>query len=150
MRVMHLTTAALLALVLAAPAHAAGTAADLYRAAQARERAVRTKLEPSHHPTPAVLRDVRAAVRAYELVVLRYPRSGYCDNALWRGAQLASDAYTFFGESRDRATAVRLIHWLQTQYPHSQYAHMAPSATVPARRPAERAAPRREPPAPVA
>ncbi len=149
MRLMHLTTTALLALSLAVPAHAAASAADLYSAALAREQAVRARLDPGRHPTPAVLRQVRAAVHAYEAVVLRYPRSGYCDNALWRGAQLASDAFTFFGEARDRATAVRLIHWLQKQYPHSRYAHMAPSAPAPARKaaartPAPRTAPERE------
>ena len=151
MRFIHVTAAVLVAFSLAAPARAAESPADLYRAALAREQAARAQLEPSRHPTPAVLRQVRAVVHAYEIVVLRYPRSGYCDNALWHAAQLASDAFTFFGQPRDRSTAVRLIHWLQKEYPHSRYAHMAPNAAATPRKadaPARRAPPERTPVAP--
>jgi N-acetylmuramoyl-L-alanine amidase len=131
MRVTRVLPALLIVLGVAASGVAAPSAADLYRAALAREQAVRARLNPGAKPTPAILGSLRAAVRAYEVVVLRYPRSGYCDNALWRGAQLASDAFTYFGEARDRSTAVRLIHWLQKEYPHSRYARMAPSAPAP-------------------
>ncbi len=92
------------------------TAADLYdrgtsRAADARQ-------------TPT-LGDLRAAVKAYEAVVLRYPRSGYCDNALWEGASLASFTHDLFGEAADLQTAERLLQWLVQEYPHSSYVAQA-------------------------
>src|SRR5512135_3438735 len=59
------------------------SARDLYEAAQARERTIRAALDASP-PEPPPTRDaMRQAVAAYQLVVLRFPASGYCDNALW-------------------------------------------------------------------
>jgi len=150
MRVLTLCAAATLALALAVPARAADPAATMYRSALARERAVRARLNSAAGHSAATLNAIRAVVLDYERLVLRYPRSGYCDNALWRGAQLASDAFTFFGQPRDRRTAVHLIHWLHTQYPYSPYAHRAPGAAPPPRitapRTARAAPPVRRPP----
>ena len=39
----------------------------------------------------------------------RYPRSGYSDNALWQAAVLSADAFWQFGDTRDRAAALRLF-----------------------------------------
>ena len=78
---VHATTIGVLACVLLWPVAAeAQTAAVLYQRATTREAAVRK------NPTTA---NVRAAVSAYEQIVLRHPRSGYCDDALWNGAELA-------------------------------------------------------------
>ena len=52
-------------------------------------------------------------------IVRRFPRSGYSDNALWQGAVLAADAFWQFGDTRDKATAVRLFDWLTAEYPKS-------------------------------
>lgn len=104
---------------LAVPAEAtAQTAAVLYQRAQTREAAARTS------PSATNLRD---AVNAYETVVLRYPRSGYCDNALWNGAQAARFAWEKFQQEADRKTAARLLTWLRKEYPMSAFAKQAPA-----------------------
>jgi tetratricopeptide (TPR) repeat protein len=77
--------AALVALLtvagLAVPnAAAAQTASDLYARAQKRAAAATAA------PTIASL---RAASGAYESIVRRHPRSGFCDDALWYGAATA-------------------------------------------------------------
>jgi len=88
----------------------AQTAAVLYQRATTREAAVRK------NPTTA---NVRAAVSAYEQVVLRHPRSGYCDDALWNGAELARFAWERFKQESDRKTSERLYTWLRREYPTS-------------------------------
>lgn len=88
----------------------------LYQRALERERAVRDAGER------AALADLRASVRAYELVVLRFPRSGYCDDALWHAGHLAATAYERFRQERDRQTAERLFRWLRSEYPSSRFA----------------------------
>ena len=37
---------------------------------------------------------LRRAARDYEAIVLRFPNSGYCDNALWQAATLLERAWT--------------------------------------------------------
>lgn len=120
-----LTRAVLLAVALgvaapmAVPAEAAAqTAAVLYQRAQARETAARTS------PTAT---NLRAATGAYETVVLRYPRSGFCDDALWKGAQVARFAWEKFQQETDRKTATRLLTWLRKEYPTSAFAKQAPA-----------------------
>jgi len=94
-------------------------ARELYLAAQARETALRQALEASP-PAPAPTRDsMRQVVAAYRQVVLRYPTSGYCDNALWLGSQLAAEAYVRHGVEQDRQTAIRLLEHLVSEYPAS-------------------------------
>jgi len=113
----------------------AQTAATLYQRAQAREATARK------NPTTA---NLRAAVAAYELVVRRHPRSGYCDDALWHGATVARFAWERHKQTADRATAERLYTWLQKEYPTSSFARQVPSqltamkaaASAPAARPA--------------
>jgi len=110
-------TAALLlvtaAVVLAPEIAAAQTAHAMYTKALARERQLR---DAANRPTLAQL---RAAVRGYEGVVRRHPRSGYSDNALWQGGNLALLAFERFGQADDRRTAVRLLTRLKDQYPSS-------------------------------
>ena len=49
----------------------------------------------------------------------RYPASGYADNALWQGAELARLAWERFGDDADKQTGVRLLKQLQSGYPSS-------------------------------
>ena len=124
------------------------TAKDLYESAQARERTVRAALDASP-PEPPPTRDaMRQVVAAYRQVVLRFPKSGYCDNAIWLAAQLSADAFVRHGDERDRQTALQLLASLGTEYPTSPFVarvkaerarvNVLASAT-PAARPAEAA-----------
>jgi N-acetylmuramoyl-L-alanine amidase len=112
----------------------AQTAAVLYQRATTREATVRKS------PT---LANVRAAVVAYEQIVLRHPRSGYSDDALWNGAELARFGWERFKQDTDRKTAERLYAWLRREYPTSaksklvavQLAALKPAASAPPSRP---------------
>jgi N-acetylmuramoyl-L-alanine amidase len=86
---------------------------ELYTRALSGDRAVRDARQP---PT---LRQIRAAVAAYERVVRRYPASGYADNALWQGAELSRLAWERFGDEADNRTGVRLLKLLRSGYPSS-------------------------------
>ena len=97
----------------------------LFADASAKEVAVRKALA-EESPSPTLLRAVRTVVGDYENVVRRYPTSGYCDDALWRAAKLARDAFEEFGESRERTTGLRLLKLLASQYPTSRLAKAAP------------------------
>jgi N-acetylmuramoyl-L-alanine amidase len=92
----------------------AETARDMYTRAMAQERVVR---DEANKPT---LPQMRRAVALYESLVRRHPTSGYCDNALWQGANLASLAHERFGDDADRRTAARLLALLKTEYPSSK------------------------------
>lgn len=88
----------------------AQTAAVLYQRATTREATVRKS------PT---LANVRSAVASYEQLVLRHPRSGYADDALWNGAELARFGWERFKQETDRKTSERLYSWLRREYPTS-------------------------------
>jgi len=96
-----------------APAAYAQPPRDLYTQALALDRAVR---DARQAPT---LRQIRLAVAAYERVVRRYPASGYADNALWQGGELARLAWERFGDDADKRTGVRLLKQLQSGYASS-------------------------------
>ena len=106
---------------------AAQSAESLYTGMMEREAELRKALDlapqlraqPPGEASAALLRRVRATVAAYEDVVKRYPRSGYSDNALWQAALLSADAFWQFGDTRDRATALRLFDRLQAEFPTS-------------------------------
>jgi len=93
-------------------AASAQTAGVLYERAQTREATARKS------PTVAGL---RAATSAYEHVVLRYPRSGFSDDALWNGALTARFAWERFRQQADLATATRLLNTLRREYPTSKW-----------------------------
>src|SRR5688572_10202481 len=102
-------------------------AETLYRDQLAREAELRKALdlapqlrtEPPGMASTDLLRRVRAAVTDYEGIVRRFPRSGYSDNALWQGGLLAADAFWQFGDTRDKATALRLLGRLAEEFPTS-------------------------------
>ena len=106
------------ALALAAPAHAQLTPKAMYERAQERERTVRAAAEPT-------VKDLRSAVTLYETLVWRYPASGYTDNALWQGGNLALLAYDRYGHGADRRSGLRLLTLLIKDYPASKLAAQA-------------------------
>jgi N-acetylmuramoyl-L-alanine amidase len=121
---------------------AAQTAAELYQRAQAREATARTT------PTAS---NLRAAVSAYELVVIKYPRSGFCDDALWNAAQTSRFAWETLKQDADLKAATRLFTMLRKEYPTSTFAKQVPAqlaqltqAPTPAR-PAPASAPAKTP-----
>ena len=105
----------LLAFVFVPPAAAkapAVSARALYMRTLERERQLREK------PT-ATLRQFRSVVNAYDAIVRRFPGSGYSDNALWQGGNLALLAFERFEDPADRRTGERLLKHLREGYPHS-------------------------------
>ena len=99
-------------LVLAPALSAAGrpeTPRELYTRALAQERQVR---DDATHPTLAQMRRV---IALYESLVRKHPTSGYCDNALWQGGNLAALAYQRFGDEADRKKATRLLTMIKTE-----------------------------------
>ncbi|HEX4568489.1 MAG TPA: N-acetylmuramoyl-L-alanine amidase [Vicinamibacterales bacterium] len=90
------------------------TARAMYTRALEQERTVR---DEANKPTVA---DMRKVIAAYEAVVRRHPSSGYSDNALWQGGNLAMLAYQRFGDESDRKTATRLFNRLVNGYPTSK------------------------------
>ena len=99
--------------VIARPAFAAESAESIYTRALTRERELRDEANAATAP------ELRAVVRTYESLVRLFPRSGYCDNALWQAANLSMLTYERFGDALDRRTALRLFTHLQSQYPNS-------------------------------
>jgi N-acetylmuramoyl-L-alanine amidase len=103
----------------ARPALGADSAQAIYTRALSRERLIRNAANN------ATLTQMRGAIRTYETVVRRFPRSGYCDNALWQAANVALLAFERFGEASDKRTAKRLFTHLRQQYPASALAGRA-------------------------
>ena len=82
--------------LLNAPAAASGqaTAEEMFQRAQQRASSL-ADASPSADA-------IRAAARAYENVVMTYPKSGYADNSLWEAAALMSRAFDQSGDVKDR------------------------------------------------
>ena len=154
----NLRATVLLALLSAASSQAGqragATAAELYSAAVAREDA----LHATAARAPVPLKDYRAAANAYDSVVRRHPTSGYVDDALWRGAALAREAFERYGDDRDRATARRMLALIVSDYPMSPFvpkardlaSRLQPAAQAPTEKGAEKPAtpaPAQPPPA---
>ena len=89
------------------------SARALYNRTLERERQLRAT-EPQ-----ATVVQIRGVVNAYDAIVRRFPASGYSDNALWQGGNLALLAFERFGQATDRRTAERLLRRLKEQYPSS-------------------------------
>ncbi len=105
---------------------------DLYASALARERTVRAALTAAS-TTDAALKDVHAVVTAYQSLVRRYPASGYSDDALWQAGRLELEAFTKFGEARDKELGTRLLQRLAADYPTSKYAKKVRETLDPAK-----------------
>jgi len=103
-----------------ARAGAPPTAQMLYEQAFALEHVLRGDLA-AEDGSPALARRLRDIIVAYEGVVRRYPQSGYCDNALWQAAGLASEAVRRWSQDRDRSAERRLLKWLVSEYPNSSF-----------------------------
>src|SRR3954470_7665843 len=110
----HRMLGALLAASLAAPSAWAETPRDLYTRAMAQERIVR---DDASKPTLVQMRQV---VALYERLVRQHPASGYCDNALWQAANVASLNFERFGQDAERKTVARLVTLLKTESPSSK------------------------------
>ena len=95
------------------------TAETAYERTLARERTLRS----SRRKAP--LSQMRAVIEAYELIARRWPRSGYADNALWNGANLAYDANISYGAKQERDSAMTMLRWLVKEYPSSSLARDA-------------------------
>src|SRR5207248_11748502 len=90
------------------------------------EQSVRTVLS-APDATAEILADVHAVIARYELLVRRYPGSGYSDNALWQGGRLALDAFARFRQPADRDAGVRLLRRLAAMFPTSKLASQVPA-----------------------
>ena len=123
----RIAVALLLALTAASPALAGPSAEQLYERARTRERAVRAVLARGNADRGLVTK-ARPVIARYERVVRAYPRSGWCDNALWQGAELAAELWRRFGYEQDRRLALRLYQWLAREYPHSSFVARARAA----------------------
>ena len=86
---------------------------------KALDLAPQLRAQPPGEASAALIGRIRAAVTAWEDVVRRHPRSGYSDNALWQAAVLSADAFWQFGDTRDRAAALRLFDRLKAEFPTS-------------------------------
>jgi N-acetylmuramoyl-L-alanine amidase len=87
----------------------------------AKETAVR-KVLSSPTPPDTLLKAVRTVVADYEGLVQHYPASTFCDDALWRAAQLSADAFAAFGDAHEQTVAIRLLQTIAAQYPTSKFA----------------------------
>src|SRR6516164_2253494 len=124
--VLAISGAAPGALTPAASAAPAETARAMYTRAMAEERAVRAE---SATPT---LAQIHHAVASYEAIVRRHPASGYCDNALWQGGNLALLAFQRYGNDADQKKAAQLFATLVKEYPTSKFVKGAREALAPA------------------
>ena len=114
------------ALVLIVPQAVAGqtAAATQYERVQAQEKEALSASPPSADA-------LRKLAKAYEAIVLRYPVSGYADNALWQAAGLLDRVHALTGSATDREAGLRYLQWLKKEYPHSPFAREAgPQAAV--------------------
>ena len=89
--------------------------AALYREAQSAEARLRASTSRS-----AKRAEWEAVVLRYRKVVARYPRSGYCDNALLSSGNLYREMATRFRSPRYREDALVAYRTLVSEYPSSR------------------------------
>jgi hypothetical protein len=103
----------------AAPARRAANAARpdaaLYREAQAAETRLRASAARK-----AKRAEWEAVVLRYRKVVARYPRSGYCDDALFTAGSLYREMAQRFRSARYREDAASAYRMLVAEYPSSR------------------------------
>ena len=95
-----------------------------------REEILRKDFDRPTGVSAPLLRRVRGLVAEYEQLARRYPRSGYSDNALYRGAVLSAEAFWQNGEDHDRRVAVRLFDALGERFPKSSLNRQVPDYTA--------------------
>jgi N-acetylmuramoyl-L-alanine amidase len=114
-RFLAVASALVTAAWIVAPRVSAQTsAATLYEQAQSAEQTARADIPPK-------LESLRKVAKTYESLVLRYPTSGYADNALWQGAGLYVTSFQQSSDASDRQQAERLLKWLKQEYPSSPF-----------------------------
>lgn len=108
-------------------AASAQTARERYESALDREKTVRVQLGRATSKTAdlALAAALRQVTTAFEIIVRRFPTSGYSDNALFQAASLAGAAYDKFHRAEDRERASRFYRWLVQEYPHSPFVRRA-------------------------
>jgi N-acetylmuramoyl-L-alanine amidase len=89
--------------------------AALYKEAQAAEGSLRASRRRSEKRS-----EWEAVVLRYRKVVARYPRSGYCDNALLAAGNLYRDMARRFSSPRYRDDAAAAYRLLVAEYPSSR------------------------------
>jgi N-acetylmuramoyl-L-alanine amidase len=115
----------------AAPARKASSStssrpdAALYRQAQAAETRLRGSAARSRKSA-----EWESVVLRYRKVVARYPRSGYCDNALLAAGNLYRDMASRFRSPRYREDALAAYRSLVAEYPSSSLGDAALWAAV--------------------
>ena len=104
--------------VLAAPPQ---TAKQRFDAASESGEKVRLLLTNMKDATPVaeLIKQVSQVTTAFEILVRRFPTSGYADDALWQAGSLADTAYQRFKRPEDLDRATKLYRWLVKEYPTS-------------------------------
>lgn len=112
-------------LVVSVPAEAQ-TARERYQSAIERDEKVRASMANDAEATPAdVLSQASKVINSFEVLVRRFPTSGYADNALWQAASLADAAFRKFNRAEDQERAASFYRWLVTEYPNSSLVRRA-------------------------
>ena len=112
-------------LVVSVPAEAQ-TARERYQSAIERDEKVRASMANDAAATPAdVLSQASKVINSFEVLVRRFPTSGYADNALWQAASLADAAFRKFNRAEDQERAASFYRWLVTEYPNSSLVRRA-------------------------
>ena len=112
-------------LVVSVPAEAQ-TARERYQSAIERDEKVRASMANDAAATPAdVLSQASKVINSFEVLVRRFPTSGYAANALWQAASLADAAFQKFNRAEDQERAASFYRWLVTEYPNSSLVRRA-------------------------
>ena len=128
-RIMSAVAVSILVCVVSADAQ---TARARYVETVERDEQVRIQLTnfTSKTPSAELLTQVAQVVTSFEIIVRRFPTSGYADDALWQAASLADAAYQRFNRSEERDRALKMYRWLVQEYPKSTFVKHANSRIV--------------------
>ena len=101
------------------------TARSRYESANERDQEARALLASAATASPDLDKQIKQVVTSYEVLVRRYPTSGYADNALYQAATLLEAVYARFNRGEDRDRALRFYRWLLKEYPVSGFVKRA-------------------------
>src|SRR5688500_3616160 len=112
---------ALLATVVAALHSQSSDPATLYQQALRRETVLRQEMAAARPGAPGgiVLERIRVLIGSYEDMARLFAASNTGDDSLSHAGLLAADAFTRFGQSADRDTALRILKSLPLRFPAS-------------------------------